>query len=161
MGMPTEPIRDIMQRTVVNLQFVERHASPDGPYEVTQLLNSFLGALAHPWEAMQDNLKALPLTEAASRGWPIIQKERPSDDNPKSLDDLIRRMRNAWAHGNIEFLPGRKGEIRALRVWNKDRGRRTWGAIITVDDARAFLLCFVNLIEELHAKQGWYAPRTA
>jgi hypothetical protein len=33
-----------------NLKFIEEHKRRDGPYEVTQLLNSFLGALAFPWE---------------------------------------------------------------------------------------------------------------
>ena len=49
MGMPpTEPIRDVVRRTMANLQFIEGHASARGSYEVTQLVNSFLGALAHP-----------------------------------------------------------------------------------------------------------------
>ncbi|MGO9232577.1 MAG: hypothetical protein ACLP4V_00210 [Methylocella sp.] len=30
------------------LKFVEEHAGGDGPYEVTQLVNSFLGALVRP-----------------------------------------------------------------------------------------------------------------
>jgi hypothetical protein len=48
MVMPIEPVRDIMRRTMQNLKFVEGHRGANGPYEVTQLLNSFLGALAHP-----------------------------------------------------------------------------------------------------------------
>jgi hypothetical protein len=48
--MPYEPVLDIMRRTMANLEFVEEHKSDIGPFEVTQLLNSFLGALAHPWE---------------------------------------------------------------------------------------------------------------
>jgi hypothetical protein len=160
MGMPTEPIRDVMRRTIANLEFIEHHAGPNGPYEVTQLLNSFLGALAHPWEAMRNDLLALPLAEAADRGWPMIQKERPSDCDPESLGDLIRLMRNGFAHGNIELLPGKKGEIRALLVWNNNQsGRRTWGAMITVEAARKFLLCFVELIDELHERRGWYPQR--
>jgi hypothetical protein len=79
MGMPTEPLLDIMRRSMANLTFVEANASPDGPYEVTQLVNTFLGALAHPFEAMRDDLRALPLAEAASRGWPTIANERPGD----------------------------------------------------------------------------------
>jgi hypothetical protein len=161
MGIPTEPLRDIMRRTIANLEFVERHAASRGPYEVTQLLNSFLGALAHPWEAMRDDLSALPLTEAVSRGWPMIQKERPTDHDPESLGELVSMMRHGFAHGNIKLLPGPKAEICALRVWNNNRGRRTWGAIITVDAARMFLLRFVDLIEELHQKQGWYERQTA
>ena len=35
--MPYEPILDIMRRTMANLEFVERHASDDGPFEVTDV----------------------------------------------------------------------------------------------------------------------------
>jgi hypothetical protein len=77
MGMPpTEPIRDVVRRTMANLQFIEGHASARGSYEVTQLVNSFLGALAHPYEASKPSLMALPTSEAAQRGWPAIAKER-------------------------------------------------------------------------------------
>ena len=43
-----EPLLDIMRRSMANLAFVEAHAGPSGPYEVTQLINTFLGALTHP-----------------------------------------------------------------------------------------------------------------
>jgi hypothetical protein len=163
MVMPVEPIRDIMRRTIANLAFVEQNAGPEGPYEVTQLINSFLGALAHPWEAMQAELMALPLAEAAKRGWPTITKERPTDSDPKSLGDLVRLMRNGFAHGNITFLPDAKGEIRALRIWNAHlkSKQRTWGTILTVKDARTFLARFAELAEELHARQIRDASQTA
>jgi hypothetical protein len=159
--MPHEPVRDVMRRTMHNLQFVEAHKSPDGPYEVTQLLNSFLGALAHPWEAYRNEICAKSLAEAAAIGWPNIAKERPRDHDPESLADLVRFMRNAIAHGKVEFLPGPAADIRALRVWNTDRGRRTWGALITVADMRTFLACFVQLAEALNAEQGGSRLRTA
>jgi hypothetical protein len=72
MGMPTQPVLDVMRRTMANLKFIENHSGPNGPYEVTQLINSFLGGLAHPWEAMCEDLNALPLSEVAERGWPKI-----------------------------------------------------------------------------------------
>ena len=40
MGMPTEPLLDIMRRSMANLAFVEAHAGPAGPYEVTQHINT-------------------------------------------------------------------------------------------------------------------------
>jgi hypothetical protein len=163
MVMPSEPVRDIMRRTMANLAFVENNARPVGPFEVTQLINSFLGALAHPWEVLQSELMALPLSEATERGWPAISKERATDRDPSSLGDLVRLMRNSFAHGNIAFLPGATGEIKALRVWNTrpSSGQRTWGTIVTVDDARTFLVRFAELAEEIHARQGSRAPRTA
>jgi hypothetical protein len=116
MGMPHDPVRDIMRRTMHNLQFVEAQAGADGPYEVTQLVNSFPGALAHPWEAYRHDLTAASLEAAHSAGWPAVAKERPSDRDPDSLGDLARLMRNALAHGNVEFLPDASAEIRALRL---------------------------------------------
>jgi hypothetical protein len=48
---PEQPVRDIMQWTMMNLEFIEAQPRDPrtGPFEVTQLVNSFLGALAHPW----------------------------------------------------------------------------------------------------------------
>jgi hypothetical protein len=161
MGMPTQPVLDIMRRTMANLEFVEARSGPNGPYEVTQLMNSFLGALAHPWEAMCNDLNALPLSEAAKRGWPEIGKERPTDEDPTSVGELIRLLRNGVAHGNVEFLPDGRGPIRALRLWNTRGNRRTWGAIVTVGNARNLLTRFVDLIEERHRDYGWYMPKSA
>jgi hypothetical protein len=159
--MPHEPVRDIMRRTTRNLKFVEVHAGPDGPYEVTQLINSFLGALAHPWETYRNDLAAMSLAAAHTAGWPAITEERSTDRGPDSLGDLVRLMRNALAHGNVEFLPGEAADIRALRLWNTDRNRRTWGAVVTVTDMRSFLVRFVALAEELHGQRAISRPQIA
>ena len=157
--MPTKPLLEIMHRSMANLAFVEEHASQTGPYEVTQLVNTFLGALAHPFEAMRHDLMALAVSDAATLGWPSIRKERPSDTDPSSLVDLIRLMRNSMAHGNIEFLADGKGQIHALRLWNTNprTQARTWGAMVTIADMRQFLEGFVSLIEERHRTVGWYS----
>ena len=101
----------------------------------------------------------ITLAEAAARGWPRIAKERVHDADPKSLDDLIRLMRNGLAHGNLELRQNSSGDgdIGEMRIWNTrakkgvQGGVRTWGAIVTVRDARTFLLRFTELIDELHA----------
>ena len=63
MSAPTkeEKTKEVIRRTMFNLRFVEKHAGQDGPYEVTQLLNSFLGALAHPWEELKPQLSLVDL----------------------------------------------------------------------------------------------------
>ena len=163
MGMPTDPILDIMRRSMANLAFVEAHAGSKGPYEVTQLINTFLSAFMHPFEAMQHDLMARPLQEAAAFGWPTIKKESPSDNEPASLGDLVRLMRNSVAHGNIEFLPDGENQIKALRIWNTrpHGGPRNWGAIVTVDDMRMLLDHFVELVEIRHRDFGWYIRSVA
>lgn len=147
---PTEPVRDTMRRTLLNLRFIEERAAADGPYEVTQLVNSFLCALAHPWERLQTELMAMPLSEAERRGWPKIEKERSTDQDPNSLGDLIRLVRNSFAHGNVEFQSGQDGDVRGIRFWNLRQGRRTWGASLGTTELRRFLECFVGLADELH-----------
>lgn len=150
---PQEPVRDIMRRTMANLRFVEQRWTPTGPFEVTQLINSFLGALAHPWEKFKDELNKMSLSHAERAGWPRISKERPEDKDPKSLGDLLRLVRNSLAHGNVEFLPDERNEIHALCLCNKDQGERTWAATVTIEDIRRFLDRFVELAEELHDEQ--------
>jgi hypothetical protein len=147
--MPHEPVLDVMRRTMANLAFVEEHAGREGPFEVTQLINSFLGALAHPWEKLSPSLD-IPLEHAALQGWPIPSSEIAVGPVPPSLAVLIRWLRNGVAHGNLRFLSGGRGEIKAIQVENFDRGRRTWRGTITIKDMRALLHRFVGLIEEIH-----------
>ena len=66
--MPHVPVLDTMRRTMMNLAFLERHSAEDGPFEVTQLINSFLGALAHPWETPRADLPTASLAEAGQQG---------------------------------------------------------------------------------------------
>ncbi len=150
--MPSEPVPEVMRRTMFNLKFIKKHQDRNGPYEVTQLVNSFLGALAHPWETYRNDLMRLPLSEAERRGWPKVKKEQLSDRDPDSLGDLLRLVRNSFAHGNVQFLPDERNGIQAIRFWNTSpkSGKRTWGAILTVGHLESFLKCFVALAEELH-----------
>src|SRR5579871_6775096 len=148
--IPHQPILDIMRRTMANLEFIEQRAKPDGPFEVTQLINSFLGALAHPWEMLRNELNVTLIEQAERQGWPIPRAEQTTDQAPTTLGDLIRLMRNGIAHGNISFLAGGQDQIAALRVENRNRqGRRTWGVIITPALMRRFLERFVALVEEI------------
>ena len=73
--------------------------------------------------------------------------------------DLVRLMRHALAHGSIEFPSGASGDIKALRLWNTVRGRRTWGTVVTVGDVRTFLVRFVALAEQLDARHVKSRPQ--
>ena len=148
---PKDRLYDIMMRTVYNLKYIEENKDSNGPYETTQLLNSFIGAVAHPWEKYKQELNAITLDEAQVRGWPIIEKERPDDKDPENLGDLIRLMRNGIAHGNIIPYPDSNMEIRSVLIWNlKPNGTRDWGAVLPVDILRQFLFKFVELATNMH-----------
>jgi hypothetical protein len=158
--MPWEPARDIMRRTMVNLEFIELHATErHGPYEVTQLINPFLGALAHPWEKFRDGIDEMPLS--SSEGWPRLPKELPADTEPNSVGEALRLLRNGIAHGNIDFLPGTDGTVSAVRIRNYNRGRRTWGTVLSVTDLRCFLTQFVRFIESIAEPEHDTQKRTA
>lgn len=152
---PSDPVYDIMHRTMDNLRYIEADATPNGPYEVTQLINSFLGALAHPWEKYKPQLKNMSLAKARECGWPEFKKGCTEDHDPTSLEDLLRLIRNAFAHGNILFIPEpTSDEIARIEFWNNRGDRRTWGTTLDIADLRRFLDCFVALADEIHAKQN-------
>ena len=140
----------VMERTMCNLEFIDKHKQETGPYEVTQLVNSFLGALAHPWEELKSEFTQKTIKEAEKDGWPKVSKDCPEDEDPKHLGDLLRLMRNGIAHGNIHFLPDGDCEIDSIRIVNIDTsGHRTWGTRLTVRDMRQFLDKFVETARKL------------
>lgn len=146
---------------MMNLRFVEMHASSDGPYETTQLINSFLCALAHPWEEMKADLMAVPLGHIEALGWPALVSDR-GETEPTSLGHAIRLLRNGMAHGNIELIGNSVGEIASVRIWNNDKqGYRTWGTRLSILSLRDILIGFTALIEERHERFGWYSSLAA
>jgi hypothetical protein len=137
-----------MRRTMVNYEFIKDRCADDGPYEATQLINSFLGALAHPWQrlAESDNLdlRKLSLDDARRRGWPVFERERPCDFQPRSYFEMLTWTRHAFAHGNLDFWSA-EGNIVELRFWNM-RGRdRIWGTRVSVTTLERFLYVFQDL----------------
>lgn len=135
----------VMERSMFNLDFIDKHKAKDGPFEVVQLVNTFLGALAHPWEELKAEFKTKSIADAENDGWPKVSKDLPTDVDPKNLGDLIRLLRNSTAHGGITFLPIGDCEIEHIQFVNVDPkcGHRTWGAKLSVGDSRKFLDKFV------------------
>ena len=145
---PDVRFHEVMQRTMFNLQFVKAHADKAGPFEVVQLMNSFTGAMVHPWEAISkansQKFRGISITEARNRDWPVVEKEFENDVDPSSYRELLQWMRNGIAHGNLEF-EGESGSITRVRIWNERNGRRHWGAILNVQDMEDFLWLFYDL----------------
>jgi len=140
-----------MRRTMVNLEFVKERRGHGGPYEVTQLINSFMGAMVHPWEQMDDiaglDLKSITLREARIRRWPVLRHELPTDKIPKFYGDMLKWTRHSFAHGNIQFLNDGV-DIVQVRFWNQDRqDKRTWGTVVSVTMLEEFLWFFQDLAE--------------
>lgn len=145
---------ELMERTMHNLQIIDqlhadrkRPGAPQ-PYEVTQLVNSFLGALAYPWEELrvrtsEDEPWNLTMQTLRTKyGFPDLSRARRSDTDPTNFRDLIRQLRNGMAHGNISFYSDHRREISGIEVWNVREGRRTWGTHMSTREMREFLEAF-------------------
>lgn len=150
------PVRDLMNRTMLNLAVIDdlhqghRLDYQYEVYEIIQLVNSFLAALAHPWEEWRQELNLISLEQAENDGWPIRHPDDPRDQNPKNLGDLLRLVRNALAHGHVRFQPDQDNDIGQVHLWNETSdGWRTWGITLTAQELRQFLDCFVTLATTL------------
>ena len=142
-------IKDFARRTQANLRAIERlREAGHEVYEATQLINSTLGLLVFPKEEYFDRIPETPLDELVAEGWPVPtvtgRFEQVSD-----LRQLIRYLRNAIAHFNIDFPGDGTNELRQLRVWNTpSRGSKTktWEAVLTLEQLRALTHRFVDLL---------------
>jgi hypothetical protein len=127
----------------------------DGPFEVTQLVNSFLAAFAHPWELLFKGRSVEQLPELSVLESHLAGAERMC---PPGLD-LVKRLgniRNAFAHGNVEFLSrtsfrASSREITSVRLWNCPRsGVKNWEAEFTVDRLSDLLDDFMTITIKLY-----------
>lgn len=149
---PDEKLNEVMRRTMFNLRYVKSRAAMDGPFEVVQLVNSFSGAMVHPWENMRRldalGLKTKSMREALDEGWPILEKELPTEDkDPANYGQMLQWIRNGIAHGNVNF-ENTDGQITSVRVWScefRPPHNREWGTVVSVRRMEEFLYFFCNL----------------
>jgi hypothetical protein len=149
-------IRDFAIRTRLNLELVEASArnGKGEAYEVTQLVNSMLGLLVFPKEQYFHQIPKTPLKRLAQDGWPVPRSSGELPD-ASNLRELVRYMRNAVAHFNVEFQADQKQQITGLRLWNSRNGRygpKSWEAVLSVADLREITMRFIDLIEKSHGQ---------
>ncbi len=174
MGLPRyheQPVLLLMYRTIHNLEFIDRHKSHGGPFEVTQLINSFLAVVAHPWDRLLDQrkLEQIKLESRQFRecGFPVFPS-LPVEGNPTRVDDayhLLRVLRNGMAHGNMELLDRktlrrmvqtgplprvREDEIAGIKLWNRasDTAPITWCTALSIYDLQQTLTAMMRLCEK-------------
>ena len=140
-------IEDFARRTRSNLQALRRlQESGVEVFEVTALVNSMLGLLIFPQQSYVDRLPEVSLEELAREGWPIPKIDGAYPQVP-SLKQLVRHLRNAISHFNVQFNSDGAGQIAGLTVWNTDRGGKvTWRARLTVVELEAIAMQFVALL---------------
>ncbi|HAF48226.1 MAG TPA: hypothetical protein DCL08_03165 [Anaerolineaceae bacterium] len=105
---------ELISRTLNNLRAVEKLSQEDkSVYEVTQLINSLLGLLVYPNERLK-KIPEITWETMIKEGWPL-----PLGENAQvsGLKQLIKYMRHAVAHFNIEFIT-EENEIVGIRFKN-------------------------------------------
>ena len=110
-------VRDFANRTLKNLITIEQLANenPTKYYEVTQLINSSIGLLFFPQQEFYNSFGEVDIVLLKQRGWPIPVFEY-GGSNIKTLRDLIRYMRNSFAHFNIDVKPD-GGKTAGIYLW--------------------------------------------
>jgi len=159
----TNVVRDFAFRTQKNLEAIDALVAAHGDaFEVTQLINSMLGLLVFPQQKYVEDIPKTPLAELARTGWPIPQV-RGDFEQVRDLNQLIRYLRNAVAHFNIQFIDDGRGNIAVLRVWNmapvrdqdgkqmrdskgKAIERKNWEAELGVNELRGIANRFIDML---------------
>jgi hypothetical protein len=143
-------VADFAERTRANLE-VLRNAQRSGQqaFEVTALVNSLLGLLVFPQQRFVDSIPQTPLNELQVDGWPL-PKVNGDFEQVSDLRDLIRYLRNAVAHCNLEFVPDSHGRIDGILVWNRRNGRTNWKATLTVVELEGIVDRFARLLKDHH-----------
>jgi hypothetical protein len=136
----TDFIADFAGRTLQNLDRIQSLArdGADDVYPVTQLWNSLLGLIVLPRERDLRHIAATPMSDLVSQGWPGMKM---SGSKNLTLRDLVRRLRVAVAHFNVDFKAGANHEISYVTVWTEAlgpdgkpmKGSRDWVGEITVE----------------------------
>jgi hypothetical protein len=162
-----------MYRSIQNLDFINQNRRHCGPFEVTQLINSFLAVVAHPWDQLldQDKLKKLTFDSSAYREcrFPEFPRLPVEGDQAKTenIYDLLRVLRNGMAHGNMELLDRKtlrklrqlgplprvtEDEIAGIKIWNKpsENAKTNWCTALDIHDLRQMLMAMMRLCEKRH-----------
>lgn len=109
-------VHDFIDRTNRNLKNVDRavQCDPKAFFEVTQLINSAIGLLMFPNEVY---LNQLPDTRVEDILNPEhLPKIIYGDAKLGTLQDSVKKIRNALAHYNVEFT-NKNNSIVGLYLW--------------------------------------------
>lgn len=172
MGLPRfheQPVLLLMYRTIQNYEFIEQKKDHNGPFEVTQLINSFLALVAHPWDQLLDKNKlgfGIDSRVFKDCGFPSFPR-LAVEGTPANIDtayELLRVLRNSMAHGNMELLDRKalrklrqtgplarvaETEIAGLELWNQnDGGIVTWRTALSIYELQQVLNGMMRLCEK-------------
>lgn len=127
-----ELVKDFVNRTNKNLEFIEKRKfieksqETEGKvYEFTQLVNSLFGLIIIPSELKHDKIKDNNDNLIDAKILTQLQENIIGDDyNNMEFKEILRRIRNALAHGNFE-IKANDGKIIGIEFTDKHNGDKT------------------------------------
>lgn len=116
--------KDFVCRTKHNLELYKKHnqdKSQGFDFEVTQLINSFLGLIVFVKEKGIKNNQDLNdfLTNNQPEIWDYKYKNKKTDvceDETQSFKNYLRHLRNAIAHSNLETISEEKSSCEYAEI---------------------------------------------
>lgn len=146
-----EFVKDFAFRTKKNLKYIEskKNIGCDSVFEFTQLVNSLLGLLVIPQERECDRICNNFVSQKTCEGLKACI-ERNDYNNECDFTNILRHMRNAIAHGQVE-IGATNGEISSILFIDKNHNNcRQFHIRLTCSQLRDFIEEFSDsLIEKL------------
>ena len=139
---------EFILRTELNLRAIEKlSAQGESVYEVTQLINSLLGLLVYPREVFFNNIPRITRETMIEEGWPLPDEQIAQIQDLKTL---VKNMRNAVAHFNIELI-NNGNAIEGLKFKNyaqddKERAKPLWIGVYKLAPLKRFVDMFLDRI---------------
>ena len=131
-------------RTQKNLDFVAAAAQAGSDvHPVTQAVLALLGIIVFPWEHSAFNIvkrSKLPLL-CANDGWP--RWEMAGSRRVLEVGDLVHVLRNAVAHGRIDFDSDSRDPASVTVTFEQD----DWKGSIRADQLIEFCCCFMKTMK--------------
>ncbi|MBL7241037.1 hypothetical protein CFR78_14340 [Komagataeibacter rhaeticus] len=148
MGIPSDPLLDIIRRSIANLEFIEANYETHALYEVTQLVNTFLGALIHPFEKSSKGKQFIE--HFSNKPVPIDVHYKIISEGNISYYGFLKCIRHALAHGNIRYNPDKVKRIQSIDFWNKEDNKKTFRCTISVYQMKRLLVDFKICLEQIY-----------
>lgn len=148
--MEYKNFKDFAYRTKLNLDLIRSHVDnvSSRGYEVTELINSFLGLLIILDEIPSEILQQKSITEIG-----VIRLLGVPLNNGRDVltfKDFVHNLRNAFAHGNIQFI-FKNHEVNSIILLNyfRDSNTPSWECNLKIEDLENLFDLFYKTIMEL------------
>ncbi len=142
---------DFVERTIKILeQYQSSKVQPH--YEITLLLNCFIGLIFLPQQLWYEQLSSALIEE---KEWGISPHHIGyiSRNETKNVKSVITHLRNSVAHYNFTAFSNKNDEISSINFVDKDRsGNKTFEATIPVKNLNKFIKIFSSSIMGLMNK---------